>query len=326
MSEATAVIHLHRLQVQDANAVSGPFSYGFPAPTAFTGFAHALQRRLGDVLLGGVGIVCHRANPQIYRPPGKTSSGFLRIRRFPYVAGWKRPMEKDKKGKPKPTAIIEEGRVHFTVSLLIEVMDELFEDEREELARRIQSELGSMRLAGGTIHPRPYRVTVEEWGETEEEQRDAFRQWRYRFLPGFTLVDRSDLLAQRLAELRVEDPNANALDAFLDLLALHVEPETDPETGEVAWQVRRREPGWLVPLPLGYAALTPLYEPEQVAHTRDPNEPFCFTETLYGIGQWLGPHRIHRLDDMLWHYAPPDNGLYLTHNPYPKETTHGQES
>lgn len=319
MSEATAIIHLYRLEVRDANAVSGPFSYGFPAPTAFIGFAHALQRRLGDIRLGGVGIVCHGAEPQIYRPRGQHVSLF-RLRRFPYIAGWK-------KFKNEPAAIIEEGRVHFTVSLLIEVMDELLEYEREELAARIRAELMTMRLAGGTLLPKPYRVEVQSWGETEEEQRAAFRKWRYRLLPGFALVDRSELLARRLDELRREDPDASALDAFLDLLALHVEPEIDPETGAVTWQARRREPGWLVPLPVAYAALQS-YPPGQVKNVRDRNTPFAFVETLYGLGEWRGPHRIDRLDHMLWHHRhQEETGLYFAHNPYtnPKEKPHGQE-
>jgi len=320
MSQASAVIHLHRLEVRDANAVSGPFSYGFPAPTAFTGFTHALERRLGGVRLGGVGIVCHRADPQIHRPRGQYTWQF-RLRRFPYIAGWK-------KFKNEAAAIIEEGRIHFTASLLIEVMDELFEDEREDLAARIRAELATMRLAGGALLPRPYRVEVRGWGETEEEQRAAFRKWRYRLLPGFALVDRSELLARRLDELRREDPGANALDAFLDLLALHVEPQTDPETGEVTWQARRRESGWLVPLPVAYAALKSC-PPGQVKNARDRHIPFAFVETLYGLGEWLGPHRIDRLDHMLWHHRhQEETGLYLAHNPYSnaKETPHGQES
>ena len=46
--EAGGLLILPRLQVQNANAVSGPLTWGFPAPTAFTGFAHALDRRLSS--------------------------------------------------------------------------------------------------------------------------------------------------------------------------------------------------------------------------------------------------------------------------------------
>ena len=37
-----AVLLLPRLRVQNANAISSPLTWGFPPPSAFTGFAHAL--------------------------------------------------------------------------------------------------------------------------------------------------------------------------------------------------------------------------------------------------------------------------------------------
>ena len=42
----SGLILLPRLRVQNANAISGPLSWGFPSPTAFTGFVHALERKL----------------------------------------------------------------------------------------------------------------------------------------------------------------------------------------------------------------------------------------------------------------------------------------
>ena len=44
--DAGGLLILPRLQIQNANAISGPLTWGFPAPTAFTGFVHALERRL----------------------------------------------------------------------------------------------------------------------------------------------------------------------------------------------------------------------------------------------------------------------------------------
>ena len=88
MSEAAALTELRHLRVLNANAVSGPLSWGFPAPTAFAGFTHALQRRLGSVRLGGIGIICHGFEPQVVRAPGANTYGF-RLMRHPYIAGWK---------------------------------------------------------------------------------------------------------------------------------------------------------------------------------------------------------------------------------------------
>ena len=56
---------LPHLRVQNANAISSPLTWGFPAPTAFLGFVHALERRL----LGRFG---QRQSP---RPSGPRALG-----------------------------------------------------------------------------------------------------------------------------------------------------------------------------------------------------------------------------------------------------------
>ena len=56
---------IKRLRVQNANALSSPFTFGFPAVSAFLGLAHALQRYINphadpdEFLINGVGIVSH---------------------------------------------------------------------------------------------------------------------------------------------------------------------------------------------------------------------------------------------------------------------------
>ncbi len=297
MNETCALLRLHRLRVQNANAVSGPLSWGFPSPTAFAGFPHALQRKLGDYRFGGVGIVCHRFEPQVDFPDGPWRPGRFRLARHPYIAGYK-------KFNNKASAIVEEGRAHMEVSLLIEVFDELVGDELAELARRVEAVLPSLRLAGGSLLGWD-RIEVKEWPEHATEQREHFRKLRYRLLPGFALVERRDLLEQ------AADGSDDPLSSFLDSLALTWAPP-DEENGE--WHVRSRS-GWIVPVPVGYAALSELHDPGQVAHTRDAETPFRFVESLYTLGQWLGPHRLNRLEQLLWHTeSRPDEGIYLCRN------------
>ncbi|RMD62710.1 type I-F CRISPR-associated protein Csy2 [Candidatus Parcubacteria bacterium] len=317
VSETCALIRIQRLRVENANAVSGSLTWGFPPPSAFLGFAHALERRLDSVKLGGVGIVCHAFDPQVAFSRGPWQPGRFRLARFPYIAGWK-------KFQDKPSSIVEEGRAHLEVTLLIEVLTELDEDRLDALGRRIQSVLPTLRLAGGS--PRHWRtVDFLEWPEWEEDQREAFRKLRYRLLPGFALVKREDLLNRHLQHLKQDNPDITPLDAFLDLLALHVDPVED--NGKVQWQ-RRSRPGWLVPLPTGYAGLSPLHAPGEVANARDPETPFRFAEALYTIGQWLSPHRLTHLEQMLWHTeTDQDNGLYLCQNRYSQfsKETHDDE-
>lgn len=311
---AAALVEVSHLRVENANAVSGPLSWGFPPPTAFTGFTHALARRLEDVTLGGVGIVCHRFDPQVYRTGSYTQ--VFRLARHPYYAGWK-------SFKNEAAAIIEEGRVHLEVTLLIEVMTELDEDGRRDLAGQICSVLPTMRLAGGSIREWG-RIQAMSWPEWKEEQRKTFRSLRYRLLPGFALVQRDDLLAGHLADMRRDNPQTSPLEAFLDLLALHVDP-LPGDGDDCQWRQTRSKPGWLVPLSVGFAALSPLYEAGEVHGTRDAVTPFCFVEGVTTIGQWISPHRLPRLEHMLWHpEADTDKGLYLCRNAYAQ--LHEEES
>jgi len=317
MTDTAAVLLLPRVRVQNANAVSGPLSWGFPAPTAFTGFAHALERRLRDrfaVTFGGVGIVCHRFEPQVFSPPGRRNQ-VLRLTRNPIYAGWK-------KFEDKPAAIVEEGRTHLEVSLLIQVRTDLDPDDRDELLLAVPTVVHSMRLAGGSILPeydQRHEPAWIDWFDAAKDNAEAFRKLRRRLLPGFALVQREDLLAERLAELRMDHSDATALDALLDLSRLNIEPtEHHPDKPDaVEWQVRKR-PGWLVPLPVGYAALSPLYPPGAVRHTRDSETPFRFVECLYSLGQWLSPHRMTELKQILWQSeSDPEAGLYRCINRYP---------
>jgi CRISPR-associated protein Csy2 len=300
------LILLPHLQVENANAISSPLTWGFPPPSAFTGFVHALQRRMGneDIRLDGAGIVCHRFDPQVYKPSGKYDYRFNLARH---------PVGQD----GAPQGIVEEGRVHLDVSLLIGVYGE-FEEEKEgeEFAKQLYHTALSMRLAGGSLRPGDNRQVPAymEMSGTWSGEEKAFRQWRRRLLPGFALVSRRDLLREHLAELRQEDPTINALDALLDLTRINVNPIVDAagDSEEVTWHASRARPGWLVPLPVGYRAISPLYEPGEVNNTRDEKVPFSFVESLYSLGEWLSPHRLKHPEEILWyHEANPDSGLYL---------------
>ena len=310
--EGSGLLILPRLQVQNANAVSGPLTWGFPAPTAFLGFVHALERRLSAHLpegFGGVGIVCHDFQAQASKPVGRHTQVFHLTRN---------PVDKDG-GAP---ALVEEARAHLEVTLVIPVRDELDPAEGEKLAQIAFNSVLAMRLAGGSIlPPRPgkrYEAFWQALPEYLDGQREVFQKLRYRWLPGFALVQRDDLLREHLAELQAKAP-ATVLDALLDLCRLNIEPDDakPDEPDKVEWHVKKRSPGWLVPLPIGYAGLSPLYQPGEVANARDGTTPFRFVESLYSLGQWVSPHRIENLPDLLWHTeSDTGNGIYRCVNRY----------
>ncbi|MFD2111810.1 type I-F CRISPR-associated protein Csy2 [Thiorhodococcus fuscus] len=315
-----AILVLPHIRVQNANAISSPMTWGFPAITAFTGAMTALERRLGQdagIGLYGVGIICHGFEAQV------TTEGFTHAFRLT-----RNPVLHD----GSVAAIVEEGRVHLDVTLVFEarISDAHRGDaERAALAERIAHELASMRIAGGSLMPpiagsarRPTRPTLDLLPDEDEERSKLFKRLARRWLPGFALVSRDDLLEARLSDLKALNPNANVLDAWLDLSRWSskaiMQPTTDEqaEVPKIDWITEPR-PGWIVPIPVGFAALSDLQPPGTVKGARDTEVPFCFVETIWSTGQWISPHRLQDLDELIWEaQAPDEHGLYRCRNAY----------
>lgn len=305
-SDADALLLLPRLRIQNANAIAGPLSWGFPAVTAFTGFIHALQRRLHaegrELELDGVAIICHRIEAQTSTPAGKRTRVFHLTRN---------PVNAD----GSTAAIVEEGRMHLEISLLIGVHGDLPDRDEacQQLAGHIQNCAMGMRLAGGSPLPTIRQPRLFVLGGSPESDRQLLQKLRPQLLPGFALVCRSDLLAEHTRVLQQHDPRADTLDALLDLTRLNVDPpQPDAPEGSPAarWHVRPRS-GWLVPIPVGYRALSELHPANTVRNARDRITPFRFVESLYSLGEWRSPHRVSDPTTLFWyHRAEPESGLY----------------
>ncbi|MGQ0709025.1 MAG: type I-F CRISPR-associated protein Csy2 [Rhodoferax sp.] len=199
-----------------------------------------------------------------------------------------------------------------------------------EWARIAGDTLAGMRVAGGSVLPsrpvpgkrvRPWMAIVPEDPEAAAK---AFRQWRRQWLPGFALVGRDDLLAARLQHLRTTQPGATLLDAWLHAARFNHQPlpsadgSTAPD-GKVEWgdPQRKKGSGWVVPIPVGYAALTPHHAPGTVRNARDAMVPLRFVESVYSLGEWISPHRLIHLGQLLWQAeADEDKGLYRCRNGY----------
>lgn len=320
---------LPHLRIQNANAISSPLTWGFPSMTAFTGLMHALERRFNEAMpigLQGVGVICHRFEAQA------TAGGYTRAFRLT-----RNPV--DKTGAT--AAIVEEGRIHLEVTLVFGMVRlEGFPNNdvaaQALLAQSVGEVLACMRVAGGSIVPALAGHAAARGsaqlvllGDDPVERDKLFRRARRRWLPGFALVSRDDLLRQRLAELRALQPDASALDAWLDLSRLNHRAQRntvpDPKTGAVdesiEW-VTQRSPGWIVPIPVGYGALSDLHAAGTVVNARDATTQFRFVESLYSMGQWISPHRLRNANELLW-YAQhdPGSGLYRCCNDFRPPTS-----
>ena len=316
-----ALLLLPRIRVQNANAISSPMTWGFPAMTAFLGLMTALERRLGreaGIAFRAVGVVCHSFEAQV------TTEGYTRafhLTRNPVLADG------------STAGIVEEGRVHLELSLVFDVLisaDKQGAAERQVLVDLVGHTLAGMRLAGGSVMPalpilqaRRGKPTLELEAEDDEKKGQQFRKLMRRCLPGFALVSRDDLLRERLAAMQAQAPQASALDAWLDLSRWNhrAVPGADTSEGSPShWETDAR-PGWTVPIPVGYAALSDLHPAGSVSNARDTQTPFRFVETLWSMGQWVSPHRLKRLADLLW-YATTEgdaHDVYRCRNDYAPE-------
>ncbi len=317
-----ALLVLPRLRVQNANAISSPMTWGFPSITAFVGMMHALSRRLtpdGGLEFRGVGVVCHDYEAQI------TEGGYTHAFRLT-----RNPVDKD----GRTLAIVEEGRIHLDITLVFLVnvaASHWAETARQQLADKVSNIVANLRIAGGSVLSEPRdglrnvsRPQLQLLPDEGSDRRDQFRRMRRRWLPGFALVDRDDLLHAHLAKLQQADAGATVLDAWLDLSRLNRRATrttcVDDKTGEaneaIEWVTERRE-GWTVPIPVGYAALSELHAAGTVASARDETTPFRFVESVYSIGQWISPHRLTDVNDLLW-YSQYDesDGLYRCRNDF----------
>ena len=301
-----AVLVLPRLRVQNANAISSSMTWGFPSITAFVGLMHALARRLqpaSDLEFRGVGVICHDFEAQV------TKDGYTRAFRLT-----RNPVKKE----GSTAAIVEEGRIHLDITLVFLVnlaVSRSAETERQQLAQQINNTVTEMRIAGGSVLPsplvaqrRPSSPQLRLLPDEEKDRKEAFRRMRHRWLPGFALVARDDLLQNHLVTLRKIDAKTTVLDAWLDLSRLNhratrsmrVDDNTGKSIETIEWATEPHQ-GWTVPIPVGYAGLSELHAAGSVVNARDSTTPFQFVESVYSIGQWISPHRFKDLNDLLWY-------------------------
>ena len=296
---SSAYIIFERVSVQDANCIAG-FTYGFPAITHFLGFGHALSRKLSisqNLSLQGCAVICHQHQVFVYQP--KRSGDYV-------FSQSKNPPTTKSKAKETPP-IIEEGKMNMTVSLVMACPDMNLSrmTEINVLKKTLHDLAHQHRLAGGAIEK------IAAVHVLNKDEQETLRIVKRLLLPGFVLMDRSDLLASHYQALKQQKFDVELMDAWLDFSALKYkaqpkfkEGELEPtEITEAEWlRIEKPAKGWLVPITNGYKAISPIYPGGEVANTRDSSSPVCFVETVHSIGEWRSLHRIQQITDMIWDY------------------------
>lgn len=301
-----AYIVFERIRVQDANCVAG-FTYGFPGITHFLGFGHALSRKLScshHLSLQGCAVVCHQHQIHVHQPKEYRDYVFAQTKNPPREKG------KDNKGREKAAIsppIIEEGKMDMTVSLVMACPDLNIGRTADvnSLRQAILNLAYQHRLAGGAIQ------SISAIHVLNLDHQKLLKKIKRLLLPGFVLMDRSDLLVEHHQAIKQQQPESELIDAWLDFSALKYQSvpklkqdELEPSDKTEAEWIRLDKPakGWLVPMTNGYKAISPVYPSDQVANTRDAVTPVCFVEAVHSIGEWHSLHRIQNVADTLWHY------------------------
>ncbi len=340
MSQAKFYLLFDCIRIQAANAISGPLSYGFPALNGFLGAIHALNRRLPEsdgVTLGGVLVACHECDVQMYHRPHTFAYATFKQSR--------NPLNKDAEAAP----IIEEGKVHLTVSLLIEVSKadqawaNLSQNPQSAWCEQVRTLLMQQRIAGGSV------THIGDVQLFEPHQQDEMIA---ALLPAFVLMDAGqDLIAitrelqtgqQHLVDVfneiqpaydedgavlptpQAAQAQATALDALIEVATLHHLPPKNKDSkdgkddkdskDDKEWRTHsvKSGRGWLVPLPVGYQGIAPPFTAGKLSDCRTPDYPSQYVETIYSLGKWVFPFRLpENFEQCFWRYAAPQDNLYL---------------
>jgi CRISPR-associated protein Csy2 len=306
MKQTDALIILPHLNIQNVNTISSPLTWGFPSMTAVLGFTHALERKLNsqynDLKFSGVGVICHHFEAQTYQAAKYSDRLFCLTRN---------PLKKD----GNTASLNEEGRAHVEISLVFQATGSACiasENKQMQILETINNIVQTLRLAGGSIFSIKPERNIESkfinWPDYDNEvQKKESKKILRKLLPGFALVDRSDLLINHTEKLQKKNSEPTALDTLLEFSSIQHEPSTyDLKEERAEWTINKK-PGWIVPIPIGYQAISELYPAGKVKNARDMNYPFQFVESIYSLGQWVSPHRLEDIHDIFWSY---DLSLY----------------
>ncbi|WP_168408260.1 type I-F CRISPR-associated protein Csy2 [Acinetobacter indicus] len=300
------------LKLHNANAMSSPYTIGFPAMTAWLGAVHALQRKLKqqgcDLNLNKVAVSCHDFDLQTYKGERDFEHSII-INKTPLIF--------DKKYNtryPKGTyssqfdapligdGFIEEARCHLDVSLLVEI-ESSSKRQRDQLLDLVNGIVASMKFASGDVLSAK-SCTILNFDD-DEDQSQQLRPILNKLMLGHVLIERRDLVIQSMQE------GKDALDSVLDYLKV-THSSTQDEDGKVTWTSKRKAQGWLVPIAVGFQGISEL---GQAKNQRDANTPHRFAESVITLGEFVMPYRIESIDQLLWQYhVDLENNLYLCQN------------
>jgi len=282
---------IKNIKVHNANALSSPYTIGFPAMTAWLGFMHALERKIGttefkEVKFKGIVVSCLDIDLQTYKGKGDYVNS---------IVATSNPL--DKLGK-RPS-FIEEARCDIEVTIAIEC--EMGVIDYKKFTYFIDNKLHTMKIASGDI-------TSFKPSQHKEIDNNNPRELTKHLMPGFCLVTRQDLMQASMSE------GKDAIDAMLEYLKITTDVEVDENHKVTRSKAARKEDGWIIPISIGYQGISDL---GQLANTRDETTPHRFAESVVTLGEFKMPYHFDNVEEMIWRYQTYlGNDLYLCQNNY----------
>jgi len=283
------ILLIPNLKIHNANALSSPYTIGFPAMTAWLGFMHALERKIhvsefNDVKLKGIIVSCLDFNLQTYKGKGDYVHSII-------ATG--NPLDKTG-GRP---SFIEEARCDMEITLAIEC--ELGVIDYDKFTCLIDRTLHTMKVASGDV------LSFKPSKHIEVDNHKPRALTKY-LMPGFCLISRQDLMKVSMQE------GKDAIDAMLEYLKVTTEVEIDENNKVTKSKPTKKESGWIVPIAIGYQGIS---DPGHLKNARDETTPHRFAESVVTLGEFKMPYHFESVDEMIWRYQEyQGDDLYLCKN------------
>lgn len=282
MSDAVRYVVFPQMHIKDFNAESNQYVAGIPAMTAFTGYGHALERRIQAekwrLNVEGVVVLLHEMRLHEGHPKCPAASQGA----------------KDFINPP----IIEEIKGDMRVTLVFRLTWNKRDREAREWVRDVFDDFKpadwqclsdwafSFPCCGGSCQGMGDIALLRDDSKDNVHELQAFLQPILRQDRAYVIRSREDLLQDVQAE------GQDALDGLFDTMRV-----VQDEHGQ--W--KRKQAGWLVPLAVGYQAI----EAPQPRQGVRKNARHIYAEPLTGLGElvyashWLWQADFS-LDSVFW--------------------------
>ena len=280
---------IQNIKIHNANALSSPYTIGFPAMTAWLGFMHALERKLkntefSDIQFTGLIVSCIDINLHTYKGKGDYINSIIAT---------SNPL--DKSGK-RPS-FIEEASCDIEMSIAIECQMNII--DHDKFTTLIDNLLPMMKIASGDI------LSLAPSKHLEVDNNEPRGLTRY-LMPGFCLVSRQYLMQQSMQN------GMDGIDALLEYLKVTTDIKIDENKKITRKKPNKQQQGWFVPIAIGYQGISEL---KIIKNQRDSTTPHKFAESIITLGEFIMPHHFDNIDEMIWRYKrDKNNDLYLCQN------------